>query len=43
MVKQNLIDVFFREVFFKPAEKNYDTNKTVVKQVDTWNQIYETW
>ena len=38
MVKQNLNDIFIEENYSKPAKKDYDTNRTVVKQIDdTWS------
>ena len=38
MVKQSLIDIFIKQIYSKPVRKNYDTNKTVVKNVDfTWS------
>ena len=37
MVKQNLIDIFCKEKYSKPAQKQYDTIKPVVKHFDiTW-------
>ena len=34
MIKQNVIDIFHKENYAIPAKKNYDTNKTGVKQID---------
>ena len=35
MVKQNLTDKLVEEIYSKAAKKIYDTNKTVVKQIDS--------
>ena len=33
-VKQSLIDVFIKGVYSKPAKRNYETKKIVVKHID---------
>ena len=38
MVKQSLIDTFINEIYSRPPNKNYSTNKTIVKHIDnTWS------
>ena len=38
MVKQNIIDIFIKDIYHEPTKKYYDTNETVVKHIhDTWS------
>ena len=38
MVKKDLIKIFINEIYSRPPNKNYETNKTMIKSIDdTWS------
>ena len=38
MVKKDLTEIFIDEIYSKPPNKNYSTNKTIIKSIDdTWS------
>ena len=38
MIKRDLIKIFIDEIYSRPPNKNYETNKTMIKSIDdTWS------
>ena len=38
MTKRDLIKIFIDEIYSRPPNRNYETNKTMIKSIDdTWS------